>query len=66
MKKQLNKIVMIVLLAFSLVAISQMAVHAQEKTKVNLLKTSEESYIIYVEDTINTSFYFVSARIYKG
>lgn len=58
MKKQLHKIVAILLLAFSLVAISQMAVHAQEKTNVSLLKTSEESYIIYVEDTINTEFLF--------
>jgi len=58
MKKQLHKIVAILLLAFSLVAINQMAVHAQEKTKVSLLKTSEESYIIYVEDTINTEFLF--------
>ena len=58
MKKQLYKIVMIVLLAFSLIAISQMAVHAQEKEEVSLLKTSEESYIIYVEDTINTEFLF--------
>ena len=66
MKKQLNKIVMIVLLAFSLVAISQMAVHAQEKTKVNLLKTSEESYIIYVEDTINTEFLFCFSENLQG
>ena len=58
MKKQLYKIVMIVLLAFSLIAISKMVVHAQEKEEVSLLKTSEESYIIYVEDTINTEFLF--------
>ena len=58
MKKRLHKIVAILLLAFSLLAISQMAVHAEEKTKVSLLKTSEESYIIYVEDTINTEFLF--------
>jgi len=58
MKKQLHKIVAILLLAFSLVAICQMAVHAQEKTKVSLLKTSEESYIIYAEYIINTEFLF--------
>ena len=58
MKKQLYRLLVIVLIAFSILAITQMAVYAQEKTNVNLLKTSEESYIIYVEDTINTEFLF--------
>ena len=58
MKKQMYRLIVIVLLAFSILAITQMAVHAQEKTKVNLLKTSEESYIIYVKDILNTEFLF--------
>ena len=66
MKKQLNRLITVVLLALSILAITQMAVYAQEETQnetqekleVSLLKTSEESYIIYVEDTINTEFLF--------
>lgn len=58
MKKQLYRIITIVLLAFSILAITQMAVYAQEETKVSLLKTSEESYIIYIEETLNTEFLF--------
>lgn len=58
MKKQLYRLITIVLLTFSILAITQMAVYAQEKTEVSLLKTSEESYIIYVEDTLNTEFLF--------
>lgn len=66
MKKQLYRLITVVLLAFSILAITQMAVYAQDKTpkeaqekiEVSLLKTSEESYIIYVQDTINTEFLF--------
>lgn len=58
MKKQLYRLITIVLLAFSILAITQMAVYAQDKTKISLLKTSEESYIIYIEDTIDTEFLF--------
>lgn len=58
MKKQLKRLIAIALLVFSILAIMQMAVYAQEKSKVSLLKTSEESYIIYVEDTLNTEFLF--------
>lgn len=58
MKKQLSRLIAIVLIAFSSLAITQMAVYAQDKNKVNLLKTSEETYIIYAEDTINTEFLF--------
>lgn len=58
MKKQLKRLSAIAILVFSILAIMQMAVYAQEKSKVSLLKTSEESYIIYVEDTLNTEFFF--------
>ena len=58
MKKQMHKLITIIILAFSILTITQMAVYAQEKTEVSLLKTSEESYIIYVQDTLNTEFLF--------
>lgn len=58
MKKQLYRLITIVLLAFSILAITRMAVYAQDKTEVSLLKTSEESYIIYVKDALNTEFLF--------
>lgn len=65
MKKQIFRIITIVLLAFSILTITQMAVYAQEENqkqtqeeKVSLLKTSDETYIIYVEDVLNTEFLF--------
>lgn len=58
MRKQLKRLITIVLLALSILAIMQMAVYAQDESEVSLLKTSEESYIIYVEDTLNTEFLF--------
>lgn len=58
MKKQLYRLITVALLAFSILAITQMAVYAQDKTEVSLLKTSEESYIIYVKDALNTEFLF--------
>lgn len=58
MKKQLKRLSAIAILVLSILAIMQMAVYAQDKSNVSLLKTSEESYIIYVEDTLNTEFLF--------
>lgn len=65
MKKQLYRLITVALLAISILAITQMAVYAQEETQnktqekleISLLKTSEESYIIYL-DPINTEFLF--------
>lgn len=58
MKKQMFRLITIVLLAISILAITEMAVYAQEKAEVSLLKASDESYIIYVEDALNTEFLF--------
>ena len=57
MKKQISRLVAIVLLTISILVIAPMAVYAQEE-KVSILKTSEESYIIYNKDTLNTEFLF--------
>lgn len=58
MKKQLFKLIIVAILAISILAITQVAVYAEEKTEISLLKTSEESYIIYVPDFLNTDFLF--------
>lgn len=58
MKKKLFRLITTVLLAFSILVITQMAVNAQDEAKVSLLKNHEGSYIIYVEDALNTEFLF--------
>ena len=58
MKKQLFRLITVVLLVVLVLAMAQVAVYAKEKSEISLLKTSEESYIIYVKDILNTDFLF--------
>lgn len=58
MKTQIKKLLSIVTLVVSILAIAQVAVHAEEKNNIVLLKNSEDAYIIYVEEALNTDFLF--------
>lgn len=58
MKKHLVRKIITILLAFSILSMMKNAVHANEKEQVSLLKSKEESYIIYVEKNLNTEFLF--------
>ena len=58
MKKQLFRLITVVLLVVLVLAMAQVAVYAKEKSEISLLKTSEESYIIYVKDILSTDFLF--------
>ena len=58
MRKQIFRLITGVILTVSILAMTQMAVYAEEKSEISLLKASEESYIIYVKDILNTDFLF--------
>lgn len=58
MKSQFKRLLSIVILVISILAITQMAVYAEDKNNIVLLKNSEDAYIIYVEEALNTDFLF--------
>ena len=58
MKTQLKRLLSIVILAITILSIEQVAVHAEDKNNTVLLKNSEDAYIIYIEEALNTDFLF--------
>ena len=58
MKSQFKRLLSIVILVISILAIIPMAVYAEDKNNTVLLKNSEDAYIIYVEEALNTDFLF--------
>lgn len=58
MKQQLYRLFSVVLLVISFLAILNMVVYAKDEDNISLLKTSDDSYIIYVEKELDTDFLF--------
>lgn len=58
MKTQFKRLLSIVILAITILAIAQVAVHAEDKNNIILLKNSEDAYIIYIEEALSTDFLF--------
>lgn len=58
MKTQLKKLLSIFILTITILAIAQVAVHAEDKNNIILLKNSEDAYIIYIEEALSTDFLF--------
>lgn len=58
MKGQIKKLLSIIAIAITILAIAQVAVHAEDKNNTILLKNSEDAYIIYIEEALNTDFLF--------
>ena len=58
MRQKMQKLITTIVILTIIVAINPIANYAQDKIDINILKTSEESYIIYIRDIINTEFLF--------
>lgn len=58
MKGKFKKLLLIVILVILILAIVQVVVRAEDKNNIILLKNSEDAYIIYVEEALNTDFLF--------